>query len=183
MIFTRTRYSRTGPSGRRVRVKEAWRQGLDVIAVTDHVEYQPHKDDVPTNHDRPYELAAGRAKEMNLLLPKGAEITRDTPPGHFNAIFLEDVARLETEGFVDAVKRANEQGAFVFWNHHGWKGPEKGRWLEAHTTSATSISGCSEPASWGHLDSPCPRGPSASSSCAWTTRANRLNCRMPPATS
>ncbi len=117
-----------------VRVEEAWRQGLDAIAITDHVEYQPHKDDVPTNHNRPYELAAGPAKVANLLLARGAEITRDTPPGHFNAIFLSDVDPLDTEDFVEAIKRANEQGAFVFWNHQGWKGPEKGRWLEVHTT-------------------------------------------------
>jgi hypothetical protein len=117
-----------------VRVDEAWREGLDAISITDHIEYQPHKDDVPTNYNRPHELAAGRARQMNVLLPRGAEITRDTPPGHFNAIFLSDVAPLDTEDFVEAVKRANQQGAFVFWNHQGWKGPEKGRWLEVHTT-------------------------------------------------
>ena len=48
-----------------VRVDEAWRQGLDAIAITDHLEYQPHKNDVPTNHNRPYELAAGPARAMN----------------------------------------------------------------------------------------------------------------------
>ncbi|MCL4195381.1 MAG: hypothetical protein KJZ87_26825, partial [Thermoguttaceae bacterium] len=74
-----------------VRVAEAWRQGLDAIAITDHIEYQPHKDDLPTKHGRSNELAAGAARQANLLFPTGAEITRDTPPGHFNAIFLEDV--------------------------------------------------------------------------------------------
>lgn len=117
-----------------VRVNEAWRQGLDAIALTDHIEYQPHKDDVPTNFHRPDELAAGPAAERGLLFPKGAEITRDTPPGHFNAIFLNDVNPLAIEDFVEQIKRANEQGAFVFWNHQGWKGPEKGRWLDVHTT-------------------------------------------------
>jgi hypothetical protein len=71
---------------------------------------------------------------MNLLLPKGAEITRDTPPGHFNAIFLNDVNPLDTKELADAIKQANEQKAFVFWNHQGWKGPEKGQWLDIHTT-------------------------------------------------
>jgi len=116
-----------------VRVDEAWRLGLDAIAITDHIEYQPRKNDIPTNHNRPYELAAGRAREHNLLFPRGAEITRDTPPGHFNAIFVADVDPIETDDFVEAVKRANEQGAFVFWNHQGWKGPEKGQWLDVHT--------------------------------------------------
>ena len=116
-----------------VRADEAWRIGLDVISLTDHIEYQPHKANVPTNHNRPYELASGRARERNLLFPRGAEITRDTPPGHFNAIFLKDVVPLETEDFVEVIKRANEQGAFVFWNHQGWKGSEKGRWIDVHT--------------------------------------------------
>jgi len=117
-----------------VRVAEAWRQGLDVIAITDHIEYQPHKDDVPTKHERPHELAQGAARTCGLLLVKGAEITRDTPPGHFNAIFLNDVKPLDTKEFLDAVKQANDQGAFVFWNHQGWQGEEKGRWLDVHTT-------------------------------------------------
>lgn len=117
-----------------VRVAEAWRQGLHALSITDHVEYQPHKDDVPTKHERPYQLAEGPARVHNLLLVKGAEITRDTPPGHFNAIFLSDVNPLDTKEFFDAVRRANEQGAFVFWNHQGWKGPEKGQWMDVHTT-------------------------------------------------
>lgn len=115
-----------------VRVEEAWRDGLDVISITDHIEYHPHKQDIPTKHNRPYEIAAAEAKEKNILLIKGAEITRDTPPGHFNAIFLTDNAALDVNDFLDAVKIANEQGAFVFWNHPGWK-PEAKGWLDIHT--------------------------------------------------
>ena len=117
-----------------VRVDEAWRQGLDCIAITDHIEHQPHKEDVPTKHNRPHELAVESAAVHNLLLVRGAEITRDTPPGHFNAIFTTDNAPLETDDFLEVIKRANQQGAFVFWNHHGWKGRERGRWLDVHTT-------------------------------------------------
>jgi hypothetical protein len=116
-----------------VRVDEAWRTGLDVISITDHIEYQPHADDVPTNHNRPHELAAGRAGQHNLLLIRGTEITRDTPPGHFNAIFLDDIQPLQTEGFLDAIRQAKAQDAFVFWNHHEWKGPERGAWMDVHT--------------------------------------------------
>ena len=36
------------------RVDEAWREGLDAISITDHIEYQPHKKDIPTNHNRSY---------------------------------------------------------------------------------------------------------------------------------
>ena len=57
-----------------VRVDEAVREGLDVIAISDHIEYQPHKEDVPTNHNRPYALALPRAKEKGILLVKAAQI-------------------------------------------------------------------------------------------------------------
>jgi len=117
-----------------VRVAEAWRQGLDAISITDHIEYQPHKDDVSTEHNRPYDLAAGTAGVHNILLARGAEISRDTPPGHFNAIFLKDINPLDNADFLEVIKRANEQGAFVFWNHHEWKGTERGRWTDTHTT-------------------------------------------------
>jgi len=116
-----------------VRIDEAWRLGLDVIAISDHIEYQPHRDDIPTNHNRPYEIATERAQERNLLFPKAAEITRGTPPGHFNAIFLEDIDPLQILDFVEVIKRANEQNAFVFWNHHEWKGEERGQWMDIHT--------------------------------------------------
>ncbi len=116
-----------------VRVDEAWRLGLDAIAITDHIEYQPHKKDVPTNFNRSYEIARGYARDKNILLIHAAEITRDTPPGHFNAIFLKDVNPLNTKELTDATKAAKEQGAFVFWNHPGWKPEHKG-WFDIHTT-------------------------------------------------
>ncbi|MHC4556340.1 MAG: Sb-PDE family phosphodiesterase [Planctomycetota bacterium] len=115
-----------------VRVNEAFREGLDAISITDHIEYQPHKEDIPTNHKRPYEIALRLAKEKNILLIKGAEITRDTPPGHFNGIFLEDINSLDTTEIVDAIKAANKQDGFVFWNHPGWK-PEAKGWFDIHT--------------------------------------------------
>ncbi|MBN1126392.1 MAG: hypothetical protein JXA82_15410 [Sedimentisphaerales bacterium] len=104
-----------------VRVDEAWREGLDAISITDHIEYQPHKADVPTNHNRPYEIAAGKAAGLGLLLIRGTEITRNTPPGHFNAIFLNDINPLDTKDFFDVLEAAKAQKAFVFWNHPGWK--------------------------------------------------------------
>jgi len=130
-----------------VRVDEAWRGGLDVIAITDHIEYSPRKQDITINHNRPYEIALPRAKEKNILLIKGAEITRAIPPGHFNAIFLKDIAPLDTNDFTDnnlkdtakltnAVAIANEQGGFVFWNHPGgfadWN-PVTNPWIDVHT--------------------------------------------------
>ena len=117
-----------------VRVDEAYREGLDAIALSDHIEYQPHKQDIPTNHNRPFEIAAKQARERGILLIRGAEITRDTPPGHFNAIFLSDINPLDTEEFFDVFAQAQQQQAFVFWNHPDWKGLERGRWDERHET-------------------------------------------------
>ncbi len=115
-----------------VRVDEAWREGFDVISITDHIEYQPHKDDVPTNHNRPYEIALSRAKARGILLIHGTEITRETPPGHFNAIFLKDVNPLDTKDLLEVMDEAKKQEAFIFWNHPGWK-PDKEGWFDIHT--------------------------------------------------
>ena len=108
-----------------IRVQEAWQEGLDVMAITDHVEYTPHANDVKVNHNRPYELAAGLAAENNLIYIKGTEITRNTPPGHFNALFIGDasgyVSDRSGENDRNAVQKAVEQDAFIFWNHPGWK--------------------------------------------------------------
>jgi len=118
-----------------VRVEEAWREGLDAISITDHIEHQYHKKDVTLDHNLSYELAKSKATELGLILIKGAEITRSMPPGHFNAIFLKDVDPLDTEDWRDAIKAANEQGAFVFWNHPGWEAqaPNGAKWYDEHT--------------------------------------------------
>jgi hypothetical protein len=111
-----------------VRVEEAWRDGLDAIAMTDHIEYQPHGVDVSTNYGRSFTLAATAARPLGLLVIRAGEITRGEPPGHLNALFLTNIAALRTNDtvlrtndFREAVKAAIEQGAFVFWNHPGWK--------------------------------------------------------------
>lgn len=111
-----------------VRVDEAWREGLDVLAITDHIEHKPFKQDVSTDLNRPHALASGPASQKNLLLIRGAEITRPTPPGHFNAVFLEDANALEIPDFYEVFDEAARQKAFIFWNHPGWKGPELGKW-------------------------------------------------------
>lgn len=107
-----------------IRPEEAWMEGLDAIAITDHIEYRPHKDDIKTeDFNRSFELARESAEEHRIVLIRGAEITRDMPPGHFNAIFSQDVNALAKEDYKDAIKAAVDQGAFIFWNHPGWKQP------------------------------------------------------------
>lgn len=124
-----------------IRSEEAWRQGLDAIAITDHLEYQPHKADVTTNHNRSYEIALGAGNDLNVMVIKGSEITRNMPPGHLNAIFLTDSTPLATTAWRDAVSAAQKQGAFIFWNHPGWEPQLKdGRtiWYPEHTELLTN---------------------------------------------
>jgi hypothetical protein len=119
-----------------VRSEEAWREGLDAIAITDHIEYQPHRKDLPTNHERPWQIAHPHGEKLGLLVIRGSEITRKMPPGHLNAIFLQSVTPLDTPEWRDAVRIANEQGAFVFWNHPGYRGQQPDgvvRWYAEHT--------------------------------------------------
>lgn len=104
-----------------VRSEEAWREGLDAIAITDHIEYQPHKADVSTNHNRSYEIARGTGNDLDVIVIKGSEITRKMPPGHMNAIFLTNSMPLATDKWEDAAAAARAQGAFIFWNHPGWE--------------------------------------------------------------
>ncbi len=108
-----------------VRVQEAWKEGLDAIAFTEHVEYTPHKDDVKPGNLRPHELAKSLAAEQNILLIKGTEVTRNTPPGHFNALFIQDDKNLVVPRDSDldeqAIQAVVDQKAFIFWNHPGWK--------------------------------------------------------------
>jgi predicted metal-dependent phosphoesterase TrpH len=118
-----------------VRVEEAWLEGLDVIAITDHIEYQPHSKDVVADHNRSFEIAKPLADKLGILLVRSAEITRSMPPGHLNALFISNANLLERDDVFDALKEARDQGAFIFWNHPGWKAqqPDTTLWWEEHT--------------------------------------------------
>ncbi len=94
-----------------VRAEEAWREGLDVIAITDHIEYLPHKDDIRTNHNRSGYIAKGYGKNINVTVIRGSEITRDMPPGHLNAIFIQDANKLDVETWREAVSVARQSGS------------------------------------------------------------------------
>ena len=78
-----------------VRVDEAYREGLDAIALTEHLEYRPHRQDIIASHNRSYEIAEKTARNNQVILIRGSEITRPMAPGHFNAIFLSDCDALE----------------------------------------------------------------------------------------
>jgi len=118
-----------------VRIEEAWNEGLDAIAITDHIEYRPHSKDINADQNRSYEIAKPLSEEMNIILIKGAEITRDMPPGHLNVLFITNTNLLERDSVMDVLKEARDQGAFIFWNHPGWKvqQPDTTRWWNIHT--------------------------------------------------
>jgi len=118
-----------------IRVDEAWNEGLDAIAITDHIENNPSKKYVGGDDNSSYEIALPLAKQKNIILIKGGEITRSMPPGHFNALFLEDIQAIDTENWQDAFAAAKEQGAYFIWNHPGWKAqqPDTCKWWDEHT--------------------------------------------------
>jgi len=118
-----------------VRVNEAWEEGLDAIAISDHIEYRPHSKNVTGNHNTSFEIAEPLSKEKNIILIRAAEITRDMPPGHLNALFIRNANLLDREDVNDAIKEAHDQGAFILWNHPGWKvqQPDSTVWWDEHT--------------------------------------------------
>lgn len=118
-----------------IRIEEAWQEGLDAIAITDHIEYRPHSKDIQSDHNRSFEIAEPLAHDLNMILIKGAEITRSMPPGHLNALFIRNANLLDREDVKDALQEAREQGAFLIWNHPGWKAqqPDTTLWWKEHT--------------------------------------------------
>lgn len=102
------------------RVWEGNRRGLDAIAITEHIEYRPHSSFIKADHNESYKIAKGVEKNANIIVILGAEITRDKPLGHLNALFLKDANALNVEDPLIAIDNALEQGAFIMWNHPGW---------------------------------------------------------------
>ena len=104
-----------------IRVMEANKDGLDVIATTEHLEYQSWISDIPhPDRNRSYELAKGFAGNSGLLVINGSEITREMPPGHANAIFINDANKLIKDDPIESFLEARKQDAFIFWNHPYW---------------------------------------------------------------
>lgn len=132
------------------RVQEAIWEGLDVIAITEHIDtrhqkmvkngyFNPEKCD----RDASYEIAR-KAAGKKLLVVHGGEITRGMPPGHWNCLFVKDnddicmAAEANDHDHVLAMegglKEARKQGAFIMWNHPNWEkqAPNETIMHEAH---------------------------------------------------
>ena len=74
-----------------LRVDEAVRDSIDLISLTEHIEYQSHLSDIPhKNRNRSFQIAGGYVNNKPLAVVHGTEITKPMPPGHFNAIFIND---------------------------------------------------------------------------------------------
>ena len=125
----------------KIRVAEALLDGLDALAITEHLEYQPHRLDIPhPDRNRAYDDASAAGRNSELIVIRGSEITRNAPAGHINAVFLDDANKLlkvdsppsnlgDVSGYAaaaskwpaqKAIEAANAQGAFLFWNHPWW---------------------------------------------------------------
>ena len=134
------------------RVREAWADGLDVLAVTEHLEYRPQennlvnyltgyvgkgtkaqansfvssatpaKEDIKVDFNVPVEIARKAAKDFDMTIISGIEVTRK-PGGHyshFNALFTTDNNAIYDPDPMQSLQNAKNQGALVMHNHPGW---------------------------------------------------------------
>lgn len=139
-----TSYS-DGQINPRGRVSEAWHNGLDILAITDHYEGRKGERDflkviAPySSNGKPMRyLPAKTAKSIKadfnaihqeavnynnqkgygLLLVKGCEMARKGV-GHFNALFVNDLNAIYHEDLTEAFRKVKEQGGIVIHNHPG----------------------------------------------------------------
>ena len=119
------------------RVREAVWEGLDILAITDHIDTRSRRwvknGIISADCDRntPYELVKKLAEREGLLLINGGELSRRRPSGHTNVLFVKDNNAIVTEAekFDDdnakateaGLKEARRQGAFIMWNHPHWE--------------------------------------------------------------
>lgn len=107
----------------KMRVIEAWMEGLDVLAFTDHTP-APWRG-ISQNLNDPFAEAKITADRVGFKIIKGLEITCNDPMGHINVLFVNDVNRYRMKAAtMEETERvlglAREEGAYVFTNHPGW---------------------------------------------------------------
>ena len=103
------------------RVIEAWQDGLDVIALTDHLGRRPRIKIDEKGIAGLYRDAYALAKKMHIILIPGAELTKQMPVGHYNLLFIDSFGSIKDGNYMDVLEHARSQSAFVVWNHPGWK--------------------------------------------------------------
>lgn len=118
-----------------IRVEEAWQDGLDAIAITDHLNYKWSflKDYIKSDDaNDSYKVAKLSADRMGITLINACEINRGMPPGHFNVLFAKDINQLRDSDFFVALRKAKDQGAFIQWNHPGYSQKTPIEWFQVH---------------------------------------------------
>ena len=142
-----TSYSdgRVNPDGR---VLEAWYDGLDIIAITDHYEgttglKKAAKVAAPQNGGSPYEyksakelgaapadfnaiyeeaVSGAKRRGFPMLVIKGCEMAREPKEfGHFNCLFLKDINSVYDPDLFVALKNVKKQGGIVIHNHPSYR--------------------------------------------------------------
>ena len=116
------------------RMEEAWSDGLDVIAATEHLSIRvvPDTEGLPTPESAKIKRSASAVKAVQsatkiadnfgLLVIPGVELTGDAKTqGHFNALFTTDNSVLYDYDAMQAIRNARQQGALIMHNHPGWR--------------------------------------------------------------
>lgn len=133
------------------RVKEAWVDGLDVMAVTEHIEYRRQeskmleylqdyakkgeeidnwdiinkpadKKGIRVDLNYAVTLSQKAAEQYGLLIIPGTEITRNPQQiGHYNALFTTDNNAIYDADPLQSFRNAKAQGALIQHNHPGWQ--------------------------------------------------------------
>ncbi len=135
-LHTHTIYS-DGNVTPKYRVREAWTDGLDIMACTEHVEYRPYegkmlsylKGYVPTDNkgilvDLNFSNRETQAEAVSygITIIPGVEITRKPETiGHYNALFVEDANTIYDADAAQSIRNARKQGALILHNHPGWR--------------------------------------------------------------
>ena len=133
------------------RVNEAYYDGMDIIAITDHIEYRAyepkmlkatkgyHKElpeaknyiithkpadesGIMADLNVSYEEAKKPGERLGMVVIPGVEITRHPDKvGHFNALFIKDANSIYDPDPEQSLRNAKKQGALIMHNHPGWK--------------------------------------------------------------
>lgn len=139
-LHTHTIYSDGGTTPE-YRVHEAWMDGLDVMACTEHIEYRRWEghflqylkehlpegtkastnDDIKVDFNLANKLSAEYAEKYGLTIIPGVEITRNHGTiGHYNALFVTDANTIFDHDPEQSIRNARAQGALIMHNHPGW---------------------------------------------------------------
>ena len=74
-----------------------WLRDWTRFAFTDHVYGKPSKNNAnEADRNSAFKKAKDYAAMFNVLIINGAEISRNMPPGHVNAVFIDDANALIT---------------------------------------------------------------------------------------